>query len=341
MRTLCLDYRPEILEILSAILEAAGCEVLATTDTYEAWALLHSVPVDLFTQDLTLFDIDGHEFLRMLRADIQLKSIPVLIVSARVDKQEILAAYKEGADGYVTKPFPLQYILNMINVIVPACQMSPLSVSEMRPDEPRIETAIQGLKDRHASVRLAAVNSLRRIKDTRAVRPIISLLRDREIEVRWAAIHTLGLLNDPRAVQPLVALLSDANVLNRWAAALALGRLGAKEALKPFVAALADENSLVRMMAALGLGYLKEPSVVPALRMRLTDTDPMVARAARRALDDINAEEDLRKRGPGQRKREKKQGELPGASTDVWFWRIFFLVIAGLIGLTIYEHWTK
>jgi len=233
MRILSLDYRPEILEILRAILQATGCEVLTTTDSYEAWALLHTVPVDLLTQDLTLADIDGHEFLRLVRTDKHLGSIPVLIVSARVDYQEILAAYKEGADAYATKPFSQQQILNWINLIVPDCQKSPLSISDVQPKPPRIEAAIQALKDRDAAVRLAAVNSLRWLKDTRAVEPIVFLISDSQIEVRWAAIHTLGLLNDRRAIRTLIALLSDADILNRWSAALALGRLGAKEALKP------------------------------------------------------------------------------------------------------------
>ena len=91
------------------------------------------------------------------------------------------------------------------------------------------------------------------------------------------------------------------------------------------------------MMAALALGYLKEPSVVASLRMRLTDSDPMVARAARKALYDIHVHGDLRKTARTRPNREKKETNPLAASSDVWYWRIFFLVIAGLIGLFLLE----
>ena len=162
-RILSLDYSPEILEILSGILQAAGCEVLTTTDSYEAWALLQTVPVDLVTHDLILVDIDGHEFLGLMRTDKHLGSIPVLIVSARVDYQEILAAYKEGAFGYVTKPFSRQQILNWINAAMLDSGKSLLSIPGLPKvpiERPDIEKSIEALKDMDPSVRLSPVNNL-------------------------------------------------------------------------------------------------------------------------------------------------------------------------------------
>ena len=57
---------------------------------------------DLVVLDLGLPDIDGREFLRMLRA---VAAIPVIVVTARDEEAEIVAALDAGADDYLTKPF--------------------------------------------------------------------------------------------------------------------------------------------------------------------------------------------------------------------------------------------
>jgi two-component system KDP operon response regulator KdpE len=57
---------------------------------------------DLVVLDLGLPDIDGREFLRMLRA---VATTPVVVVTARDDEAEIVAALDAGADDYLTKPF--------------------------------------------------------------------------------------------------------------------------------------------------------------------------------------------------------------------------------------------
>lgn len=320
-RILHLDSYPDILEILSSISQAAGCETLTTSDSYEAWAVLHSVPVDLLMEDLTLAPIDGLKLLELVRADNQLGGIPVLIVSAKVYAQAQTAAFKAGANGYVTKPFTTQQIISEIDRLMLARGKRHLSIPavlKIFANRPGADTCVPALKDTDPSVRLDAVNGLKWLKDTRAVEPLLSLLNDSEIQVRWAAIHTLGLLNDRRAVQPLMALLRDADVLNRWAAALALGRLDAKEALKPLVAALGDENNLVRMMAALAVGYLKDPGlIISQLRGLLTDSDPMVVRAAGQALNDTKTQRDVKKPELTRPKRAKEQASLTEARNPI------------------------
>jgi len=59
---------------------------------------------DLLIVDLRLADGDGKEFIKQIR---EISKIPILLLSARHDEKEIIAALDFGADGYITKPFSI------------------------------------------------------------------------------------------------------------------------------------------------------------------------------------------------------------------------------------------
>jgi len=55
--------------------------------------------------DVNMPNMNGFELLRSIRADAQLKALPVLMVTAEAKKEDILAAAQAGASGYIVKPF--------------------------------------------------------------------------------------------------------------------------------------------------------------------------------------------------------------------------------------------
>ncbi len=116
-RILCLDDEPEILDLLSLILKRKGYEVLSTTNGREALEILRRQPIDLITQDFARPDLNGFEFLKMMKSDATLRDIPVLGVSARPRDLRTEEMKQVGLDlerdlaGYVTKPYgPLELL---------------------------------------------------------------------------------------------------------------------------------------------------------------------------------------------------------------------------------------
>jgi two-component system chemotaxis response regulator CheY len=55
--------------------------------------------------DLNMPNMNGFELLRSIRADAQLKDLPVLLVTAEAKKEDIITAAQIGASGYIVKPF--------------------------------------------------------------------------------------------------------------------------------------------------------------------------------------------------------------------------------------------
>jgi len=60
---------------------------------------------DFVVSDINMPNMDGFELLTHIRADDQLKSLPVLMVTAEAKRENILAAAQAGASGYIVKPF--------------------------------------------------------------------------------------------------------------------------------------------------------------------------------------------------------------------------------------------
>ncbi|PPK92871.1 DNA-binding response OmpR family regulator [Kineococcus xinjiangensis] len=104
-RLLILDDDDGIRTALSLAMEDDGYDVTAWPSAEEALAHVASgAPVDVMVVDLMLGGIDGFTFIRRVRP---LSDAPVIVLSARQDKGDIVAALEAGADDYVTKPFDL------------------------------------------------------------------------------------------------------------------------------------------------------------------------------------------------------------------------------------------
>lgn len=101
-RILCVDDEAAILRLLGVILARDGHEVVCAGDARVAMAALGRGGIDGVLLDLGLPDRDGLELLGAMR---DLLPVPVIVVSARGDVAEKVAALDLGAVDYVTKPF--------------------------------------------------------------------------------------------------------------------------------------------------------------------------------------------------------------------------------------------
>ena len=84
-----------------------GYDVVAVPSAEQALEVLAGSEVDLMLVDLMLGGMDGFTFIRTARAS---HDVPVIVLSARDDTHDIVAALEAGADDYVTKPFELKEV---------------------------------------------------------------------------------------------------------------------------------------------------------------------------------------------------------------------------------------
>ncbi len=101
---LAVDDTPENLEILRLRLEANGYEVVTAADGEEGLAKSRDLRPDLILLDIMMPKLDGISVVRMLKADAALRSIPVVLVTAKSDARDVVEGLDAGGDDYLTKP---------------------------------------------------------------------------------------------------------------------------------------------------------------------------------------------------------------------------------------------
>lgn len=101
---LVVDDEPQILRALRINLRARGMSVVTAETGSEALLRAADAAPDLVILDLGLPDIDGIEVLGGLRG---WTSVPIIVLSARADSADKVAALDAGADDYITKPFAM------------------------------------------------------------------------------------------------------------------------------------------------------------------------------------------------------------------------------------------
>lgn len=118
MSILVVDDFPTMRRIVRTLLKELGfTNVDEAEDGQEALAKLKSGGFELVVSDWNMPNLDGLEMLRHIRADDALKHLPVLMVTAEAKKENIIAAAKAGASGYVVKPFTAATLEEKLNKI--------------------------------------------------------------------------------------------------------------------------------------------------------------------------------------------------------------------------------
>ena len=110
-RILVVDDEPPLLRGLRVNLEARGYDVDVASDGSSALNAASTRRPDVVILDLGLPDIDGLEVIRGLRV---WGSMPIVVLSAREQEPEKVAALDAGADDYITKPFGMGELLARI-----------------------------------------------------------------------------------------------------------------------------------------------------------------------------------------------------------------------------------
>lgn len=102
---LIADDDPILVEILKFRLEGAGYTVAVAKDGEQALDDARKLLPDLIVLDSMMPIMAGPEVLAELKADADLKQIPVVMLTARDAEADMLAGLKGGASDYLTKPF--------------------------------------------------------------------------------------------------------------------------------------------------------------------------------------------------------------------------------------------
>lgn len=108
MKILVVDDFSTMRRIVRNLLVELGFSnplIQEADDGESAIAMLRSLPFDLVVTDWNMPNMSGIDLLRAIRAEAALKGMPVLMVTAENNRDQIIAAAQAGVNGYIVKPF--------------------------------------------------------------------------------------------------------------------------------------------------------------------------------------------------------------------------------------------
>jgi len=173
---LAVDDEPAILSGVTEYLEKHGFRCLAARTGAEALALFGRERVELVLLDLMLPDIPGEEICLRIRAKSR---VPIIMLTAKVGEENVVAGLAAGADGYVTKPFGLKELRARVEALLrrAADDPVPLAPSVSFGDGDLVCDFARGLfKKQGREVRLTATEQ--RILAALCARPGLIFSRD-------------------------------------------------------------------------------------------------------------------------------------------------------------------
>ncbi|MEG1203101.1 MAG: response regulator, partial [Comamonas sp.] len=117
-RVLIVEDEPAIAELIAVNLRHNGCLPIWAEDGDAAQRELDAVLPDVILLDWMLPGQSGLSLARKWRADVRVKGIPIIMLTARGDEPDKIAGLDAGADDYITKPFSTQELLARIRAVL-------------------------------------------------------------------------------------------------------------------------------------------------------------------------------------------------------------------------------
>jgi len=118
MKILIVDDFSTMRRIIKNLLRDLGFNnTHEADDGNTAWPMLKSESFDFLITDWNMPGMQGIDLLRAVRADPELASLPVLLVTAEARRDQIVLAAEAGVNGYIVKPFTAQTLKEKLDKI--------------------------------------------------------------------------------------------------------------------------------------------------------------------------------------------------------------------------------
>lgn len=111
---LVVDDEQNIRDVIKAYLEKEGYYALIAKDGHEAINIFNREKVDLIILDLMMPGMTGHEVCQRIRVK---SNVPIIMLTAQVEENDVILGIKIGADDYIKKPFSVRELMVRVSAI--------------------------------------------------------------------------------------------------------------------------------------------------------------------------------------------------------------------------------
>jgi DNA-binding response OmpR family regulator len=127
-KILVVDDEQKIVEVVKSYLEHSGYTVYPAYDGKQALSLFSEVRPSLIVLDLMLPDVSGEDICKTIRKESR---VPIIMLTAKAEEENILKGLDIGADDYITKPFSPKLLVARVNAVLRRVADDPVTLSSV------------------------------------------------------------------------------------------------------------------------------------------------------------------------------------------------------------------
>lgn len=116
LKILIVEDDPSILQLYSIVLKREGYDTLEARNGLEAWNIIEKEHVDLVITDIMMPELDGYEFVRLLRQTDAM--LPILMITAKEDFLSKNKGFSLGTDDYMVKPIDVKEMVLRVKALL-------------------------------------------------------------------------------------------------------------------------------------------------------------------------------------------------------------------------------
>jgi len=116
LTVMVIEDHPDQRDLLAIVLQREGYKVITAANGIEALEKLSAEKVQIALSDIMMPKMDGFELIKRIRGNPALKSIYLILITARIQEGDRVRGLDLGADDYITKPFSFSELLARIRV---------------------------------------------------------------------------------------------------------------------------------------------------------------------------------------------------------------------------------
>jgi len=113
-KILVVEDEQDLLTLQSMLLSIEGYTVEGVMDGQTALDVVETMKPDLILLDIMLPEVDGFQVCRQLKSNEATRHIPIIILTAKKSKDDLIIGEQSGADMYITKPYKTSMVIEAI-----------------------------------------------------------------------------------------------------------------------------------------------------------------------------------------------------------------------------------
>jgi len=152
IKVLLVEDEEDIREMVHFNLFKERYEVLLASDGQAALDIATNENPDLIVLDVMIPKVDGFEVCRTLKKDIETKKIPIIMLTAKGEEEDVIKGLEVGADDYITKPFSPKVLLARIKAVLRRTKTvlkgskSVFTINDLKIDHLKRKTFLKGIE---------------------------------------------------------------------------------------------------------------------------------------------------------------------------------------------------